>query len=178
MTSCSEAVRHCCLRLQSSPHKPINRSPQSPNRENRIWRQNLEQPSFLELQTRSIRPHVDKQPRWLVALANPNYSRSTEIQSLGKLCHSVCEGWRGNGRPTWETMKSCPGTGLTRVLAMYRFGTPRLRLPRRSRLAPAGRTSVCHSRTPARPPRRSTAGSSSAPRPSSRTSSRRRRPSP
>uniref|UniRef100_A0A098D6J8 Uncharacterized protein n=1 Tax=Gibberella zeae (strain ATCC MYA-4620 / CBS 123657 / FGSC 9075 / NRRL 31084 / PH-1) TaxID=229533 RepID=A0A098D6J8_GIBZE len=48
----------------------------------------------------------------------------------------------------------------------------------RSRPAPAVPTSECPSRTPARPPRPSTAGSFSALLPSSRTSRSTRRPSP
>jgi hypothetical protein len=71
-------------------------SPQSPNRENRIWRQNLEQPSFLNSKLGRFRPHVDKQSRWSVALASPNFSRSTrKPNSLGNLCRSIYENWRG-----------------------------------------------------------------------------------
>lgn len=60
----------------------------------------------------------------------------------------------------------------------YRFDTPPTRFSPRSRPAPAVPTSEFLSRTPARPPRPSTAGSCSELSSSSRTSRSTRRPSP
>lgn len=67
---------------------------------------------------------------------------------------------------------------LTSTALIDRFGTLPPRSPPPSRPAPAVPTSEFPSRTPARPPRPSTAGSCSVLSLSLRTSRRRRRPSP
>ena len=85
-----------CLRPHFGPHKPINRCPQSPNRENRIWRQNFGTIIIRELQLGRFRPRIDNQSRWSVTPANPTCIRiAPKSNSLGKLCRSSCESRRG-----------------------------------------------------------------------------------
>ena len=72
------------------PHRPIIRCPQSPNRENRIWRQNFEPPSSRKPKVGRFRPRIDKQSRWSVTLTKPvSISNCPKIRFSETFYHSI-----------------------------------------------------------------------------------------